>query len=186
MTVADDGAAVAESLSAWLARLAFTDRTADAVTALVVDAVVAWAGGQGWRVYRRAPSVLPLPPPMSHRQSVLDVACARPDGPPVAIEVDRTDRQRTFDKLLAEARAGRVPIWVRWGTGRFAVPPPPLHRVTVEVARRVGPGGGERLYSLRPGADRPPPAHSGGGAASAAVPLPLPDRCAERADPHSG
>src|SRR5262245_42588782 len=103
------------SLAAWLARLTFDNRTTDQVTALVIDAVVEWAGDQGWRVYRRAPSVVPLPPPYSRQHSVLDVACARPAGPPVVVEVDHSNRRRTVDKLLAEAEAGRIPIWVRWG-----------------------------------------------------------------------
>src|SRR5436305_7826556 len=99
------------------------------------DAVTA---ARGWRVYRRAPSVLSLPPPMDRQRSVLDVACARPDGPPIAIEVDHTDRRRTVEKLLAEAATGRVPLWIRWGTGRFAAPPAPIHLVTFEVTRRKG------------------------------------------------
>jgi hypothetical protein len=84
--------------------------------------------------------------------SVLDVACARPDGPPVAIEVDRLDRPRTVDKLLAEAAAGRVAIWVRWGAGPFTPPPLPVHMVTRAAARTGG--------AWHTVADRPPPAHS--------------------------
>ena len=49
----------------------------DEVTALLVDATEEWALAQGWRVYRRAASVLPLPPPYETRHSVLDLACAR-------------------------------------------------------------------------------------------------------------
>ena len=162
------------SLAAWLARLTFTDRTTDEVTALVIDAVVGWAGDQGWRVYRRAPSVMRLPEPYSGQHSVLDVACARPAGPPVVIEVDHSNRRRTVDKLLAEADAGRVPIWVRWGTGRFAAPPPPVRMVTLEVTSRPAPGGGDRLHSRRP--DRPAPQHSTAGAGeSVALPIPLND-----------
>lgn len=173
----DDGTRTAASLSGRLAELAFTDLTADAVTALIIDAVAGWAGAQGWRVYRRAPSVLPLPPPLSSQHSVLDVACARPDGPPVAVEIDRTDRRRTGEKLLAEAAAGRVAIWVRWGTGPFAAPPPPVHLVTCEVTRRAGPPGGGRRFSRHPGGDRPPPEHSGqhpAGGDAVALPLAFP------------
>ncbi|MEH0846377.1 hypothetical protein V6U81_28780 [Micromonospora sp. CPCC 205711] len=170
-----DGERLAESLGRALARLSFVDLPADAVTARVIESVAGWAGEQGWRVYRRAPSVLPLPPPLSDRQSVLDVACARPDGPPVVVEVDHTDRRRTWEKLAAEAAAGRVALWVRWGPGRFVAPPPPIHLVTCEVARRNGPAGVGRLHSRTPDAHRPPPEHSARGAGgTVAEPLPLP------------
>jgi hypothetical protein len=180
MDVADDGAhdgaAVAASLADWLDRLAFADLTADEVTELIITSVLAWARGQGWRVYRRAPSVMTLPPPLERQHSVVDVACARPAGPPVVIEIDRTDRRRTVDKLVAEAAAGRIPIWVRWGTGRIDPPPHPVHLVTCEVTRRSGPAGQGRRHARTPAADRPPPAHSVEGAGDAsAVPLPFPE-----------
>ncbi|MGC5019143.1 hypothetical protein [Micromonospora sp. DT47] len=169
-----DGERLAASLERSLAALTFVDLTTDAVTARIIESVVAWANDQDWRVYRRAPSVMALPPPLSHQQSVLDVACARPDGPPVVIEVDHTDRRRTWEKLAAEAEAGRVAVWVRWGPGRFVAPPPPIHLVTCEVARRNGPAGAGRLHSRRPDGHRPPPEHSASGAGSTvAVPLPL-------------
>ncbi|SCF15995.1 hypothetical protein GA0074696_3070 [Micromonospora purpureochromogenes] len=169
-----DGERLAASLGDALARLTFVDLTTDAVTARIIESVVAWAGDQGWRVYRRAPSVLPLPPPLSRQQSVLDVACARPDGPPVVIEVDHTDRRRTWDKLAAEAAAGRVAIWVRWGPGRFGTAPAPIHQVTCEVVRRNGPPGAGRLHTRTPGTHRSPPEHSAQGVGdTVAVRLPL-------------
>ncbi|MDP9817436.1 hypothetical protein [Spirilliplanes yamanashiensis] len=156
MEPADDGPAVAASLAERLAGLTFTDLTTDEATAAIIDAVAGWGAARGWRVYRRAPSVVPLPPPLQRQHSVLDVAFARPGGRPVAVEVDHTHRARTVDKLLAEAGAGRVAIWVRWGPGRFTAPPEPVRMVTLEVARRAG------RHTLAP--DRPPPAHSGGAA----------------------
>ena len=155
---------VAASLSARLGELTFADLTADAVTALLIDAVAEWAGDHGWRVYRRAASVLPLPPPMDRQHSVLDVAAARPVGPPLAIEIDRTDRKRTVEKLLAEAAAGRIPVWVRWGTGKFSVPPEPIQLVTVPVNRH--PGG---RFSRGPALA--PPTHSELGSGGETVPL---------------
>jgi hypothetical protein len=116
---------------------------------------------------------------MSHQRSVLDVACARPDGPPIAVEIDHTDRRRTVDKLVAEAAAGRLPIWVRWGPGPFAAPEPPVRLVTVEVARHSGPPGHGRLHTRARVVDRPPPAHSvdgAGHAESVALPIPFPGR----------
>lgn len=183
MEVTAQGERLASDLGRALADLIFVDLSADEVTARVIDSVVGWAEAQGWRVYRRAPSVLPLPPPLEQRHSVLDVACARPDGPPVVVEVDHTDRARTVQKLRAEADAGRIPIWVRWGVGRFTAPPLPVRMVTVEVTRRPGPAGHGRLHS-RTG-DRPAPAHSTGGGtlATQALPIPLTDPLS---DPRKG
>ncbi|SCG37604.1 hypothetical protein [Micromonospora humi] len=177
MDLGQDGERVAVSLAHRLDRLTFEDLSTDQVTTRLVDAVVEWATGEGWRVYRRAASVLPLPPPMEGRQSVLDVACARPDRPPVVVEVDHTDRRRTVEKLLAEAEAGRIPIWLRWGVPGFAAPPAPIRMVTVEVSRRNGPAGQGRRYSRRPVADLPAPAHSVtavGPTVPFALPIPLP------------
>ncbi|KXK62822.1 hypothetical protein AWW66_06465 [Micromonospora rosaria] len=175
MTVGGDGERLAASLADRLDALAFTDLTTDQVTARLIDAVADWAGERGWRVYRRAPSVLPLPPPMAAQHSVLDVACARPDGPPVVVEVDHGTRRRTWEKLLAEADAGRIPLWVRWGAGRFTAPPPPIRMVTCEVDRRPDPTGRGRVHSRSPLAGMPPPAHSAGRVgAVTAVELPLP------------
>jgi hypothetical protein len=150
-----DGERVAASLGEWLADVTFADKDADEVTALLVDAVVSWAEHQGWRAYRKAPSVMPLPPPFAHRHSWVDVGCARPEGAPIAIEVDRTDRRRTVDKLRAEAEAGRVAIWVRWGSGPFAAPPPPVAMVTCEVTSRKGHG-----FTRQPATELPAPAHT--------------------------
>ncbi|MEH0973314.1 hypothetical protein V6U77_19520 [Micromonospora sp. CPCC 205546] len=170
-----DGERLAASLADRLDAVTFTDLTTDEVTARLIDAVVDWAAEQGWRVYRRASSVLPLPPPMSAQQSVLDVACARPDGPPVVVEVDHGTRRRTWEKLLAEADAGRIPLWVRWGAGRLAPPPAPILMVACEVSRRPDPTGKGRVHSRSARADMPPPAHSGVRAETvAAVELPLP------------
>jgi hypothetical protein len=149
--MADDGTRTAQSLADWLDALHFADLPEDRANAQVIDAVVAWGERQGWRVYRRAPSVVPLPPPLKGH-SVLDVACARAGAQPIVIEVDRLDRQRTVDKLLAEAAAGRLAIWVRWGAGPFRPPPLPVHLVTREATRTRG--------SWRTVADRPPPEHS--------------------------
>jgi hypothetical protein len=138
-------------LAARLDELVFADLTTDQVTARIIDEVVTWGRGRGWRVYRRPKSVVPLPPPMEQQHSVVDVGVARADGPPLIIEVDHTDRRRTVEKLLAEAAAGRLAIWVRWGTGPIAVPPLPIRMVAVQVTRHG------HTYSRRP--DRPPPQH---------------------------
>ncbi|MDM4718248.1 hypothetical protein QTQ03_01110 [Micromonospora sp. WMMA1363] len=181
MAVGEDVERLAASLADRLGALSFSDLTTDQVTARLIDVVAGWAEKQGWRVYRRAPSVLPLPPPMSAQQSVLDVACARPGGPPIVVEVDHGTRRRTWRKLLAEAEAGRVPVWVRWGAGRFTAPPPPILMVTCEVTGRSDPTGRGRLHSRSPWAGKPPPAHSAvrvGDVVAVELPLPPPGSAA--------
>ncbi len=150
---------IAASLAGALEAVTFADRGADEVTALIVDAVVRWGEGQGWRAYRRAASVVPLPPPYERQHSVLDVACARPGAAPVVVEVDHGDRRRTVDKLAAEAAAGRVAVWVRWGGGRLPVPDGVL-LVDLPVTTRTGLHGRGRRYSRVP--DLPAPQHSAG------------------------
>jgi hypothetical protein len=160
MDRAEDTTRVADSLATWLETVTFVDQNTDDVTGLLVEAVAAWATQQGWRVYRRAASIMKLPPPYDRQHSWLDVACARPRGAPVAVEVDHADRRRTVDKLLAEADAGRIALWLRWGSGGFDPPPPPVRMVTCRVTARRGPAGTGRLYSRLPDSDRPAPAHS--------------------------
>jgi hypothetical protein len=155
-----DSERLADSLAGWLDPVTFVDQGVDEVTALLVEAVAAWATGQGWRVYRRAASVMKLPPPYDRQHSWLDIACARPEGPPVAVEIDHSDRRRTVDKLLAEAGAGRVALWLRWGTGGFEPPPLPVRMVTCRVTARRGQLGQGKLYSRLPDSARPAPAHS--------------------------
>src|SRR5690349_17205009 len=145
-----------DDLAERLAGLTFAGLTQDEVTGRIIDEVAAWGLARGWRVYRRAPSVVRLPPPMDKQHSVLDVALARPDAPPVVVEVDHTDRRRTIEKLLAEADAGRVAVWIRWGPGRFTEPPAPIHMITLPVARHQG------RYSRSTEPDRPAPTHAAG------------------------
>jgi hypothetical protein len=145
------------SLRAWVERMTFTDLTADEVTDRLVDGAAAWAGTRGLRVYRRAASVVRLPPPYEQQHSVLDIACAQPDGPPIVVEVDRSDRRRTLDKLAAEAEAGRIAVWIRWGTGPFTDPPAPVVLVPVTVTARRRPDR-TKVHSRLP--SRAAPSHS--------------------------
>ncbi|MBE1490582.1 hypothetical protein [Plantactinospora soyae] len=160
MDDAEEGTRIGAALDGWLDRLTFTDQTSDEVTALLIDSVAAWAMAQGWRVYRRAASVMPLPPPYTHKHSIVDIGCARTAGAPVVIEVDHSDRQRSIDKLLLEAAAGRIPVWLRWSDRRFEPPPAPVTMVTFRVTSRSGPDGTGRRYSKASATDRPAPSHT--------------------------
>ncbi len=157
----DDGDAevVARSLSRWIASVSFVDREADQVTEFLIEAVVWWAQEQGWRAYRHARSVVPLPPPMSHLHSFVDVGIARGDGSPIVVELDRSDRKRTLDKLSQEAAQGRVALWLRWGTGTFATPPEPVRLIPCHVEVRKT-ADGRRVFST-PVPEKAAPEHSG-------------------------
>ena len=161
-----DGDEVATALAAQLLTVTFADQPADAVTALLIDRVADWAEQRGWRVYRRAASVVRLPPPMDHQHSVLDVAVARPAGLPLAIEVDHGSRKRTVDKLIAEAAAGRIPILVRWGGRKATAPAAPVRLIAIDVDQHAG--GRFSRTALRP------PAHSAPGPSDGVENLPLP------------
>ncbi|MEU7871375.1 nuclear transport factor 2 family protein [Dactylosporangium sp. NPDC049140] len=150
---------VVAALQEHLDRLTFADRGTDEVTELLIAATVEWATASGWRAYRRARSVVPLPPPYEQQFSVVDVGVARPSAPPLVIEVDHADRRRTLDKLAAEAAAGREALWVRWGSGRLTVPPPPIRLVPFPVISRRGPSGA-RVHSHTANTNRPAPAHT--------------------------
>ena len=134
----DDVDQVVAGLHAALTAVTFTDRDTHTVTELLIEAAAAWAVAEGWRVYRRAESVMHLPPPYEKQHSFLDLACARPVGPPIAIEVDHTARRRTVDKLLEEAAADRIAIWVRWSQRHLDPPPEPIRTVDVMVSTRNG------------------------------------------------
>jgi hypothetical protein len=141
-----------EGLQEHLDRLVFAERSTDEVTELLIEAVLEWATQRGWRAYRRAASVVPLPPPYDKQFSVVDVGIARPGQLPIVVEVDHADRKRTLDKLAAEAAAGRVALWVRWGAGPFTPPEWPVHMVTFRVVSRRG----RHSHTV----DRPAPEHT--------------------------
>jgi hypothetical protein len=162
-----DGDEIAAALAEWLGAVTFADLGADAVTGLLIDEVAGWAEGRGWRVYRRAASVLRLPPPMQNQHSVLDVAVARPGGLlPLAVEVDHGHRKRTVEKLAAEGAAGRIPILVRWGGRKLTEAAAPVHLPVGDDDQHPG----ARFSRSRL---RPPPPHSS-AATGDEVALPLP------------
>jgi hypothetical protein len=135
----------AESLSRWLAPLAFSDWSAPRVTAALTRGVVDWGVAHGWRVRCEVPSIAGLPGAHPDRPGYLDVVCERLDGPPIAIEIDRTDKQWSSRKLLCEADAGAVAVWVRWGSPRTWTVPHPVALVDIPTTcRRVA---GRLLYS---------------------------------------
>jgi hypothetical protein len=155
--VDEDADRLAASLTGWLAAVSLKDRNADQVTDLLIEAVMGWAAAQGWRVYRGARSVVPLS--YADRHSTVDVGVARDHAAPIVVEIDRSDRKRTVEKLIAEAAAGRVALWVRWGAEPFMIPPPPVRLIPYPMTPRKA-GQGVKLFSS-PAEQIQAPAHSG-------------------------
>ncbi|WP_127937466.1 hypothetical protein [Nonomuraea polychroma] len=147
-----------QSLSRWLAPLAFTDWSAARVTSELTRAIVAWGVNHRWRVRCEVPSLAGLPGAHPDRPGYLDVVCERLDGPPIAIEIDQQDKPWSLRKLLAEAGAGVVPVWVRWGEPGTRPVPAPVALVEIVTPYRLAGPTGRRLYSKMAVALQPPPA----------------------------
>lgn len=156
----------AESLTRWLVPLTFTDWSAPRVTAALTRGVVDWGVAHGWRVRREVPSIAGLPGSHPDRPGYLDVVCERLGAPPIAVEIDRTDKQWSSRKLLCEADAGAVAVWVRWGSPRTWIVPHPVALVDIPTTRRRVSG---RLLYSRAEVDAP--------VAAAAPPPPTAARC---------
>ncbi|MGW4413066.1 hypothetical protein ACWEJ6_54610 [Nonomuraea sp. NPDC004702] len=158
-----------QSLSRWLAPMAFTDWSAARVTSELTRAIVVWGVGHQWRVRCEVPSLAGLPGAHPDRPGYLDVVCERLDGPPIAIEIDQHDKPWSLRKLLAEAQAGVVPVWVRWGEPGTRAVPAPVALVELATPYRLAGPTGRRLYSKVAVAPQPLPAPENSAAAAADV-----------------
>jgi hypothetical protein len=145
--LAERSARAAASLSKYLLPVAFTDWSAFRVTAELTQRVVSWGVDHGWRVRREVPSIAGLPGARPDRSGYLDVVCERLNAPPIVIEIDRTDKQWSSRKLLCEADAGAVAIWVRWNDANTWIVPAPVAVIRLPTTSRPDRGGGRRLYS---------------------------------------
>lgn len=142
-----DSGALAKSLTLWLRPLAFDLRSGVQVTALLADRIGAWSEAQGWQVRREVAGRASHP---AGRRGYLDLICYPFDEPPVAIEIDRTNKQWSLAKLRAEAASGSSAIWVRWGYPE-RIPKPediaPIGLVVFEVVYHRQSANVSRMYS---------------------------------------
>src|SRR5690606_11999449 len=93
------------SLQAWLDPLAFTDLHRSDVTALVTEHVVAWARTNGFLIRTQVPSIATRPSSTGQQwRGRLDLACIRPGGQKIAIEIDASNKLWSIHKLTLEAR----------------------------------------------------------------------------------
>ena len=104
-----------DSLQEWLAPLEFTDLSRSAVTEAITAQAVAWAMSHGFVVSQDVEAVATKRRPHNRHIGLLDIACEHPSGQQLAIEVDFANRVWSVEKLAAEADAGKLALWVKWG-----------------------------------------------------------------------
>ncbi|MEU0984464.1 hypothetical protein ABZ488_35250 [Streptomyces griseus] len=76
----------------------------------------------------------------------LDLRVIRKDGPPIAVEIDRTDESTAVDKLRDEALRGRPALWIRWHGALRAELPAGVARLHLPTRSSKSP----LRYSLAP------------------------------------
>ena len=157
-TAADESETLATALRAHLSKthFAFTGLTGTEATRCITRAVAAWAEASGWRSRWEAPMRY-IDPPRSLNggcrtywsppwSAYLDLRLVRKDGPPVAVEIDRTDDGTAADKLHDEALRGRPALWIRWYGTLRAEPPAGVARLHLPTRSSRSPV----RYSLAP------------------------------------
>ena len=135
-----------QSLQVWLEPLTFADLSRSATTEVLKAQVVAWARSHRFQTQTEVEAVAAAR--RRHKRSIglLDVLATHPSGQQVAIEIDFTNKVWSIEKLAAEADAGKLAIWVKWGT------PPSLALIpekigVVRVAVRWTDRAGHIAYS---------------------------------------
>lgn len=126
-----------------LARIDVFGVPATEITAHLTDAVSAWAADRGWV----AISEMTLPflvdnadaPGLTGR---VDLYVARPgEQPDLIIEIDRTPKMWSAEKLRLAAASGYAVLWVRWGKAHWLTRPvrlpPEVEMVPVPLAPSV-------------------------------------------------
>jgi hypothetical protein len=115
-----------ESLQRHLDPVEFADLNGPQVTTLIRDLVAVWAQSYGFISDTEKRSLATRTKHTGHRwPGFLNVIGTHPSGLRLAIEIDRTNKAWSIEKLAAEAHQGAVAIWVKWGapTGLSLIPP---------------------------------------------------------------
>ena len=114
---------LAASLGQWLSQVKLDKPTKKEITAEVTKQTTKWAQSQGWSVQLEVLSraIRTLPNGNKYR-GYLDMVCSRPGRPPIAIEIDRSNKNWSVEKLTGEVEAGSIALWVRWRGVMIDVP----------------------------------------------------------------
>jgi hypothetical protein len=137
--------AAAVSLRAWLNSRHFTDLSAPEVTTFFTESISVWATGLGYDARREV--LLPSRPDV-HRARRLDLQLRHRSGKgaPISIEIDRTSKLLSLDKLTQAAELGHLSLWLRWGREPVRVPiPPSVRLIRAHVLRRQVVNGPDRV-----------------------------------------
>ncbi|SRR6266542_366516 len=105
-----------ESLRSWLAPLHFASLARSEVTSLVTAHVVAWAESYRFEVVQQVKAIATRRRRYGRTQnSWLNLECRHRSGMTIAVEIDFANKFWSIEKLAAEADAGKLAIWVKWG-----------------------------------------------------------------------
>ncbi|MCX4749155.1 hypothetical protein OG455_27220 [Kitasatospora sp. NBC_01287] len=157
-TAAGESEILATALRMYLSetRFGFSSLTGAQATRRITLTVAEWAVASDWRPRGEAPMRY-IDPPRERRggcrisweppwSAYLDLRLVRKDGPPVAVEIDRTDDSTAVDKLRDEALRGHPALWIRWHGGLRAELPAGVARLHLPTRSSSPPV----RYSLTP------------------------------------
>jgi hypothetical protein len=81
-------------------------------TEFITSSIESFARGRGWGCEREV--FLGLNRKTSGRKGLVDIVIKSPERILYAIEIDRSNKKWSLEKLLHAHSIGYVPIWVRW------------------------------------------------------------------------
>ncbi|MGW5441414.1 hypothetical protein [Nocardia asteroides] len=116
---------LAQSLRHWLTPVRASGLTSTQTTKLITAHTLEWAHSKRWQTSTEVPALIERTINGRVYSGRVDVVCERSWWrPPIAIEIDRANKSWSVDKLVAEAEAGHVALWVRW-RGETVIDLPP-------------------------------------------------------------
>ncbi|GAA3239306.1 hypothetical protein GCM10010260_83810 [Streptomyces filipinensis] len=141
--------AAANSLRAWLNRQHFSDLTSIETTRFFTDSITQWAQSLGYNA--REEVHLPTESEETRsRRLDLQLRHRSKTGRLISIEIDRTSKALSLDKLTQAAELGDLALWVRWSRDPISVPiPPGIRVIRAHVLRRKSRTGGPIRMSLQ-------------------------------------
>jgi hypothetical protein len=146
-----------DSLRSWLAPLEFPPLPRAEVTALVTAQIAEWAQSYRFEVTQQVKAIATRRRRYGRTQNGwLDLECRHRSGMTVAIEIDFANKFWSIEKLAAEADAGKLAIWVKWG-GPVALSLIPEKIGVVELRADWSKQDGEGRYHREAHASFPAP-----------------------------